>query len=688
MRYIMKKINLFLAIFLIVSVFTVSLAACGKKNNGKSDDGTSSNQSEETYVPIEELPDPVAKYTKSRVPDAVCSYDVGETSYEIIKNGSGNGYTIVYPSAGDQLLKFAATEIRNFIAEATGVYLTVKTDAEFAGTAKIISLGNTVQRKANLNVTGKLSSVTLKDSGFMLYTYSDSLYIMGNTGSAVLWGAYEFLHLELNYEYFAFDCYTLDKGVKNLTLKKLDVVDVPDIQYRISGNGADYLDSTHMRRMKYNSYSDFYNLTKMAYMHNYFDIIPKETYSADHPEWFSTDGTQLCFTRDPDGLEQEVFKELKWRILADETRDYIPFHLNDGGGWCSCAKCRENDDRYDNSTISDTANVLLFMNKLGKDIKEWNRTEPALAGRNLKLVFISYGHITAPPLKTDANKNPVKDEQGNYIPYSEEYVLEDNVIVQLACFGGDVMDVGGNDQANFYSEIGRNETSIDRINKWKAVTNQFLFWVYSAMFSNYMSPFEVAGTRADTYKILYNNGALLVFDNSRYDTPYSSDWGVFEDYIYSQSMWNVNADFDELKQKFFKNYFGIAANTMLSFYDDYRSYMYYLYFEKNQVYYIHGASEYTNRNNYPLGKIKYYLSFIDRAYRDIESLKNNSAEYDKYYTRILRESITWRYLEEYLFPETFSSDMYAEVRKQLLKDCYKCGITTGVEHGTIADMFN
>ena len=115
--------------------------------------------------------------------------------------------------------------------------------------------------------------------------------------------------------------------------------------------------------------------------------------------------------------------------------------------------------------------------------------------------------------------------------------------------------------------------------------------------------------------------------------------------------------------------------------------MYYLYEVKNQVYYIHGASEYTNRNNYPLGKIRYYLSFIDKAYQDIEQLKGDAAEYDKYYTRILRESITWRYLEEYLFPETFSAEMYQEVRKQLLKDCYKCGITTGVEHGNIADMF-
>ena len=115
--------------------------------------------------------------------------------------------------------------------------------------------------------------------------------------------------------------------------------------------------------------------------------------------------------------------------------------------------------------------------------------------------------------------------------------------------------------------------------------------------------------------------------------------------------------------------------------------MYYLYREKNQVFYIHGAPEYTSASNYPLGKIKYYLSFVDKAYQDIESLKSNPEEYDKYYTRILREGITWRYLEQYLFPGTFSAEAYAETRKQLLADCYKCGITTGVEHGNIADMF-
>lgn len=681
----MKKFNkvilLVLSVAIILCGCLASFSSCKKNNSTNSEPSTTESVSggnESTSTPSINEED-YEKYEKSRIEDALCYYNVENSSYNLIQNGANTGYTIVYPSVGDSLLKFAATELRIFIAEATGVTLPVKTDEEFTGKTKIISLGNTVQRKENQTVTEKLMSEDLKDCGFMLYSHNDSVYIMANSGSGVLWGAYEFLHLELNYEYFAENCYTLDKNVRNLNLKKLNVVDVPDIQFRVSGNGADYLNGTHMRRMKYNSYSDFYNLTDMAYMHNYFDIIPVETYAEDHPEWFSTEGTQLCFTRDPENLEKEVFKELKWRILADETRNYIPFHLNDGGGWCECSECTKNCDLYDDPTASYVADMIRFMNMLARDIKEWSKTEPALAGRDIKLVFISYGKLTRPPVKMDENKQPIIDENGNYIPYSEDLILEDNVVVQIACFANDVMD--------YSKDNDRQNASFQRVNRWKSVCSQFIFWTYSAMFTNYMSPFEIAGTRGDVYEILYNYGGLLIFDNSRYDTPYSSDWGSFEDYVYSQSMWNVRVDFEELKQKFFKNFFGLAADTMLEFYNDYRAYMYYLYNEKNQVFYIHGAPEYTSASNYPIGKIKYYLSFVDKAYQDIESLKSDPAEYDKYYTRILREGITWRYLEQYLFPETFSADAYAETRKQILADCYKCGITTGIEHGNIADMF-
>ena len=621
-----------------------------------------------------------ADYQKSPAeyaPGTTHIYNVSDSAYRLVSGGTSD-YTIVYPaSATDTDMALAVSELRTFVEEGTGAMLPARTDAQHTGTEKIISLGATAQMSGNQTLTAKLQGTDLGANGFIVYTLGDSVYIMGNTSCAVLWGVYEFLYRELNYSYYAENCYSLDTGVRDLTLKQFDITDVPDIQYRVTGNGDDMIDRVHLRRMRYNVYADAYNAEGIGFAHNYYDFLPRDTYYAQHPEWYSTDGTQLCFTRDFEGLKNEVVKLIIEKLEADPTKNYIPFMHNDGGLWCQCSSCQADRSLYDSEGANNTAVLIRFMNAVAKEVKAWNLEE--CPERDIKIVFFSYGAISMPPVVMDENKVPVVDENGNYTAYSDEYILEDNLVVQVCGFGNDVCDIHSTNSESDYQRIAR----------WRAVCDQFFFWCYSTTFSNYMIPFNCVETRGELYEFMYGQGAELIFDNAQYGTAYSSDFGTFKSYIYSQMMWNVRGDLDQLIENFFNNYYGEAAPAMKKMYSEYRSYMKYLYEVKNLGYYIHGAAQYATAEAWPYQRIQGFLSCIDEAFAAIEPLQSSDPDrYETLHTRILREEITYRYLELYIYPGTFSTDAYSAAMNQLLLDCYTAGITEGAEHVSIAEFLS
>lgn len=121
---------------------------------------------------------------------------------------------------------------------------------------------------------------------------------------------------------------------------------------------------------------------------------------------------------------------------------------------------------------------------------------------------------------------------------------------------------------------------------------------------------------------------------------------------------------------------------------DYRSYTVATYQEKGVGHYIHGANQILDKSIYPYQTIKRYLGYIDRAYAAIADVKiSDLTRYEQLRTRIMREAIVYRYLEIYLYPETFSETELAAAKTQLIKDCYTAGIGAAAEHSAIGNLF-
>ena len=611
-------------------------------------------------------------------------YNVNDSNNVLVKNGKTD-YVVVYPAylATNSDMLTTLSELRGFFKEATGITLKMYTDEEYTSSDKIISIGKTAQFNGNNVVVDYFKAKDLKRSGFIIKSNGNSVYICGAEILANLYGVYEFLYREFNYQYFFQDCYNIDKNVKDKILYDFAITDVPDVQFRCNGNGEESISAANRYRMRYNTTTDFYvNATGLASTHNYFFYVPKGTYLETKPEWYSSDGQQLCFTRDPDGLANVIFEKMKEVFLEDQNHDYIPFMVNDGGGWCSCSQCIADNDKYEDPTQNYCATQIKFINKLADKLKEWN--EEVCPDRELVICIMSYGKLDIPPVQLNSDgkytviPEVITDEDGTVISVdSDAYKLRDNVAVQIT-YGTYLYDMNykGNDKG------------IRKIEQWGAITRNLYFWTYSASFANYLLPYNILESRRQFIDKFMDVGCILIFDNGRWDSNYSSDFNALKSYVTARLEWNSQLPLDQLIEEFCDGYFGEASSVMQEMIEEYRSYSAHLYYDKGVTFYLHAGMSDMTEENFPYRKVKEFLTYIDRAYEAIEGVKNTDPErYEVLYKNILREGISYRYLMLSLYANTFDINTLSNEKKQFIDDCNYVGITKSAEYGAIGNVF-
>lgn len=605
-------------------------------------------------------------------------YDVADGTKPLVQNGKCD-YTIVYPAAyaSDSNIATAIGNLRNYIKESTGISIPAKTDAEKNDSSKIISLYATVQSAQDSAASTFYAQYKsqLNSQGYVIKTSGDSVYLMGNGTLSIAYASYEFLHWQFGYEGYSSTVYDLERNVSEMSLKEFNLVDVPDLESR-SGS---YSVPACYRQM---SEANQFNATDgNSWCHNWSELLPQSKYGKDHPEWYG--GIQLCLEAGGDAESRQemidaVYEEMRWRLETDPTKDWIAFSHEDGGTWCGCAACTKDIGLYDDGIkCASFASLVRFTNEVAAKIKKWN--EENCPDRNIIIFIYRYGKPLTMPVKLDANKKPVLDENGNYQPYSDDLVIADNVGVIYCGFGNGIEYIGHPDITDPDSLKRITDCMVDSVGK-----PRIYFWVYSAIFRDYITPASYIDTRQDYYQFCVSQGGVAMLDMGRYSTTNGTDWTDLKAYISAKLMWNCQADVQELTKNYMKACFGDASETMTEMYQESRVWKKYLV--ENGVA-LNTASS-ASAKNYPLGVIKKFQAYIEQAYRDIETYRQTDKElYEVLSTNILRESLTWRYLEIKLYPSSWSGEELKNVQSQFLTDCATASLTEAFEHSNIAQLF-
>lgn len=665
-----KRIKTATVVLLSFLTASVIFSSCGKKNQAKID-GIIKEISSETVL---------------------------EDSDKIFVQNGLTEYKIIYPEdTSDEMIQFGVKEMQSFVKEATGVSLLSVSDENenvLSGDGKYISIGKTTLFQ---DAIGEQSLTDLGNSGFVIKLIDDNLFICGGYHGN-LYGVYEFLKHQFGFEVYAEDEIYIEKFENDVKLKNYNLKVVPDIDYRVGGNGdiSGYAGLEFMNRMRMMTFGDVFcgSFSDIPPFHNFFEFIPPEEFQSTHPDWFSPSGVQLCLGRDPEGLMDTLVPRMIALLERDYTRNIITFTQEDGPTWCNCDTCKyKGQSDGDGSALPVeatssnaekehyTAQDIKFVNELAKRIKEEYTPENGYKhARSVYVYCFAYGMTGNCPVKTDASGNPVLTADGDYQIFDDTLEIQENFGV-LYCYGFSTSYTGeyNNDTKNIF----------DRIKRWKTVTNHFALWAYSTHFIDYFCPYDSIQQLQDTVKFCVDAGAQMYYNMAQYDIKTAPDWGRFESYMQAKLSWDKDADVEKLTNDFFDNYFKQAAPVMKEMYKEYRTHMAYLATVNKVGTTINTSLNVVTQKNWPYEKLLSFLDYIDRAYAAIDNLRIvNPETYSKLYDRINIESFSYRYLLYKLYPDTFDYDTLSALQTELINEARNAGVTEAKEHGDISGLFD
>lgn len=614
-------------------------------------------------------------------------YEVGETEHYLIEKAKSD-YKIVISDEADNNEKTGAMEIQYFFKEASEITLPIVEDSQIAeNEEKIISVGNTdFSKKAGV----RADSAAIKAQGYVIKTDGKAVYVVGKTTLGTLYGAYDFLNYQIGFDYYFKDVYSFDCDAANLKLKEFNLTESPDIdEFTTPSGGLTYYDSVEARRMRVTAIKDWLLPINTAHIsvHNVNLLLPPAEFKESHPKWYAADG-QLCFTAHGDEEEyKEFFEEIVKVIkkgLKESDANIFSISQLDVNTFCTCESCVEASNKYGaNSSV-----LVLLLNELSDYFNEWFENDDEAEGgkqykRDLKLVFLAYQQVLDAPVTKDA-------KTGEYVASAPEMVCRDNVGIYFAADGYHY--TYGTDSEN-------NAPIFESLKAWRALTDNFLFWLYDVNFSNYFYPYDSSYAKVEWYKFLNDCGTLVLNDQSQLQNKNGGTaWTNLKNYLNAKLRWNVNANLDELTKKFFKACYKDCSEEMYSVYIQFKAHAAEMK-EKAE------NNQYTNAKIGTIGSIygqladkelwskalveSWYKTFA-KAYEKAAELSKTDARYERVTFMIAQELVSPLYMMIALYGDEYSSQDLDAYKAEFKAKCTEGKIVAYYDseiNGTIEKLY-
>lgn len=594
------------------------------------------------------------------------------TQTTLAKSGATE-YSIVVPDKSESVDNYgaatrAASELKTFFREATGADLGdyVQDTGNLKSDIKYISIGFT--NTLNNNVEG-VDYDALGISGYSIKTVNGNVFISGQ-GAGLMNGVYEFLRAHFNYEYYTDGFHKIDDcSNEEVVLQTINEEYKPSFEYRlpsygfeISATGGHATDKMVGYRMQYNNLS--IKGVGGVQWHNFFAAIPKSEYGSQHPDWFSPDGTQLCLTRDKDGLAAEMANKVKATLEANKAATFVMIGQQDNDDWCNCSACKNVISQYGGYN---SATYILFMNavsdKLQSYLNESGRTD-------VKLGMFAYHKTQDAPVTT----------VGGEVALIGGMKLNSNVCVVYAPI-----------EANYYVSFNDavNASVKKNIEGWSLVADNVLYWTYMENFGYYQLIFDNFGSMQENLQLLHKHKGWWIYNLAQYNNGNSTGFSRLKAYLNSKLMWNVDADVSALTDDFFGNYFGVASSYMRKYFDEYRAMTKHIYENEDKT-----IGKLSINGHVPSGKDFWYskltawLGYIDNALAEADKLAGvNDEERVRVRNAVTLESLFVRYALITYYSGKFQSDKLLTMKQTWKADAAKLGVTMCGEHKSLETLY-
>ena len=283
----------------------------------------------------------------------------------------------------------------------------------------------------------------------------------------------------------------------------------------------------------------FYN-----YSHTFEVLVPPETYFDGHPEYFAyfngarqREHAQLCLTN-PEVLRLCVEGVRRW--MREHPGDRIfSVAQNDWYGYCECPACRALDEREG----SHAGSLIHFVNAVADAIKD------EFPDNFIHTFAYLYGRACPRFVRP-----------------------RENVIVRLCsiecCFSHPMgqcekeiaaISVDTNSAERFTE---RPHLFTEDLADWGRAAKNLFIWDYTTNYANYLSPFPNLHVLADNLRLMRAHGVSGVFEQGNYSPGRTSAFAGLKVYLIAHLLWDPEADWRALTERFLAGYFGPAAEPL------------------------------------------------------------------------------------------------------------------------------
>lgn len=627
----MKKINKFGAMLLSFT-FLLGAVACKNSQGSNSDSSVDSSTSSEEIV-------------------------FSETEF-YIANNEKTEYEILVPNnyRSDVYLSQGANDLQRFLEEATGATYTITTESDMRSEGKYISLGDTIlaQQKEIVPDIGILGP-----QGYALTTVGDDLFITSPSTNGVCYGVYGFLEREFNYDYFMEEVYTLDKK-SVVPLKDYDYIDRPDFDYRISGWGCSNanMSPSTSRRMRFGAESDI----AIWGVHNATQVINVNEFGQEHPKWFVDTGANAgelhCYTAHGDKAEYAAFlsavaDKMMAAFAENPTKRYIFFTQPDVPDYCKCGICKE----YYESYGAVVAPSLLFVNDLCDVVEERLREIDDARAETFRIVMFAYAVTAAAPVAATL------DDNGNMsFEYDKQLENKKHLCVYYAPIDSPFA-LSIEDPTCQGLMLG--------LYSWGQLAELWM-WPYDTNFQDYLLCYDTTDALGDLYKHAKAAGCVYIFNQGQTLVMRSTGWSYLKSYLNSKLAWDVDADIQMLKNKFFKAMYGSQSERVQNVYESFHVWT------RHQIFELGLGTSINNQMLDPLfWSESLVLSWTTDLLKAEAALEKEGDMQSLLYVRT--ELISYLYLYIELYESVAQSSLIHEYAHKFA-DCVSiCGITNANE---------
>ncbi len=583
----------------------------------------------------------------------------GETEYRIVSRNEAGCLT-------------AASFIASQVAQATGTNIEVVVYTEelvWDENQKWI-----VVDEDTLFTAAKLTAPEedLGKSGYYIQSVGNSVFLCANSRDGIQYAAITFLKHLLGMNVISSEITVYDQEHPGRTLPSFRIVERPDFDFRQQGNRVD---QSTLYAMGFSTDAIFIPVEGENW-HNSMNYIPPAQYRAEHPDWYSTQGNEICYTVRGNEAEYNALVEtLAQKIIgyadANPSTPNITLTIEDHTNKCGCSTCSDSRAKYNGA---DSAAVVKLINAINAKVQAHFQEQAEAAGtqkRDFTILFFAYNAMEKPPVKLGPD--------GKYVPIDETVICDEGVGVFIA-------PIYAAYNQSFYHDD--NKSAAATVEGWGVLSDKLYLWTYETNYSHYLYPLNSYDTMIETHRFLKANNAIYLFSEGQYNQGHVSHFSKLKEYMNSRTMFDVNDSYADILDDFFANYFQNAEKPMRLYFDELSAHLRYL--EQMYPASVNG-NIYNNMEKaeyWPKGLLDQWMGYIDEAYGLIEPLRESDPElYATLEKNIKLESIFLRFAAIRLYPGKYSAETLDDMRKTFVEDCRELNITMLNEVTALAPLF-